>query len=494
MCLPEVLATCQPGIAYAAGLLLLRQLRALLNDDHALTIAQQEEFERGVFALSHLVYEPCLAEHVLEFLRCAPPVFRFVAAASEGVSSDAFTQRCRIVCEAILRLLRAHAGQVRVEWDWHEFHVLLSHRDVQVKQLARAALEQVVGLHAVTGDAHSISSAVRLVQPMTASSSWNRCAVHSRRCISIEGGMQGGGAAAMQAADEDGVRVRHGVCFAPLGRREEKEHTRFVATPAASEAMRALLLAAGAGRPVLVSGGPGSGKTMFLRKAAEYVGQEEPVFLYCDEQTDIKTLLGNYVCGDVVGEFIWRPGVITEALSRGRWLVLEDVDKVPSEVLAALRPLASSRQLVLPDRNTRIDAGLGFQLFGTLSFAAAAAAGGGEPHKDIVDADSDNAATKGHAADEIEDSTNALFDFVGRVPGSVAAWTRVQIPAVQERHLGAIVAGLYPELEGLLPQLLASFKVLGQGASAGEAGTSHVKLDLGPREMLRWCGRQKAAP
>ena len=42
------------------------------------------------------------------------------------------------------------------------------------------------------------------------------------------------------------------------------------------------------------------------------------VFLFCDEQTDIKTLLGAYVCGDTVGEFVWRPGVVTEALQHGK--------------------------------------------------------------------------------------------------------------------------------------------------------------------------------
>ncbi|CAE7242102.1 MDN1 [Symbiodinium necroappetens] len=48
------------------------------------------------------------------------------------------------------------------------------------------------------------------------------------------------------------------------------------------------------------------------------MGQLEPVFLFCDEQTDIKMLLGAYVCGETVGEFVWRPGVVTEALQKGR--------------------------------------------------------------------------------------------------------------------------------------------------------------------------------
>ena len=74
---------------------------------------------------------------------------------------------------------------------------------------------------------------------------------------------------------------------------------------------------------------------------------------------------------------------------------------MPSEVLAALRPLASSRQLVLPDRNARIDAGLGFQLFGTLSVAGNPATAAFGPRRqptasenlDIVDVDNTADAT-----------------------------------------------------------------------------------------------------
>ena len=32
------------------------------------------------------------------------------------------------------------------------------------------------------------------------------------------------------------------------------------------------------------------------------------------------------------GEFVWKPGVLTNALRDGRWLVLEDVDQAPAEV------------------------------------------------------------------------------------------------------------------------------------------------------------------
>ena len=32
------------------------------------------------------------------------------------------------------------------------------------------------------------------------------------------------------------------------------------------------------------------------------------------------------------GEFAWQPGVVTQAVADGRWLLIEDVDRAPLEV------------------------------------------------------------------------------------------------------------------------------------------------------------------
>ena len=47
--------------------------------------------------------------------------------------------------------------------------------------------------------------------------------------------------------------------------------------------MRELLLAIGVASPVLLLG-PSVGKTSYVRRAAELMGQHEAVFLFCDEQ------------------------------------------------------------------------------------------------------------------------------------------------------------------------------------------------------------------
>lgn len=44
-------------------------------------------------------------------------------------------------------------------------------------------------------------------------------------------------------------------------------------------------------------------------------------------------LLGMYRCADVPGEFVWQPGSLTQAVMNGYWLLLEDIDYAPLDVV-----------------------------------------------------------------------------------------------------------------------------------------------------------------
>ena len=125
------------------------------------------------------------------------------------------------------------------------------------------------------------------------------------------------------------------------------------------------------GAPILLEGPSGAGKTVTLRHVAGVLGFGADILeLHLDDALDSRALLGGYAVTDVPGEFSWRPGPITSAVISGRWVVIEDIDRAPFEVLAALASLTMDRRLMLPGRDGTIEAHRDFMLFATRSVAS----------------------------------------------------------------------------------------------------------------------------
>jgi midasin len=59
----------------------------------------------------------------------------------------------------------------------------------------------------------------------------------------------------------------------------------------------------------------------------------------------------------------------------GKWLLIEDINLAPMDVLAALIPLLEMRRLQLPHRAESIMAAEGFQLLATITTSPGACAG-----------------------------------------------------------------------------------------------------------------------
>ena len=58
-----------------------------------------------------------------------------------------------------------------------------------------------------------------------------------------------------------------------------------------------------------------------------------------------------------------------QAVAQGKWLVIEDLNLAPPEVLATLAPLLANRHLHLPQRAQLINAAPGFQLLASITTA-----------------------------------------------------------------------------------------------------------------------------
>lgn len=120
-------------------------------------------------------------------------------------------------------------------------------------------------------------------------------------------------------------------------------------------------------KSILLNGEPGSGKTSLVLEAARELNRSSSLItLHLNEQTDAKTLLGLYTSSEQTGSFVWQPGVLTQAIREGRWLLIEDIDKAPADVLGVIWPILEAGELYLPSRKEIIRAADGFRIFATV--------------------------------------------------------------------------------------------------------------------------------
>ena len=120
-------------------------------------------------------------------------------------------------------------------------------------------------------------------------------------------------------------------------------------------------------KPVLLTGPPASGKTALINETARQLDRYEGMLvLHLNQQTDARALVGSYVSDAKPGTFLWQPGVLTTALTEGRWILIEDIDQAPNEVLSLLLPVIEDRRLIISSRQETVSAHKDFRLFATI--------------------------------------------------------------------------------------------------------------------------------
>ncbi|GAP86507.1 putative midasin [Rosellinia necatrix] len=207
--------------------------------------------------------------------------------------------------------------------------------------------------------------------------------------------------------------------------------------------------------PILLHGLPGSGKTSVVQELARELGMESSmVTLHLNEQTDAKMLIGLYSTDSKPGSFSWRPGVLTTAVREGRWVLIEDLDRAPNELMSTLLPLVEHERLLIPSRGETIRATSTFRLFATVR------------------------TTKGaHGQENIP-------NFLGQRFWNLSS---MKIPSYEE--LEQIALGSYPLLHKYIPTIMSVYKRLCSILSMSFART--IERPVTPRDLLKWCRRLK---
>lgn len=121
--------------------------------------------------------------------------------------------------------------------------------------------------------------------------------------------------------------------------------------------------------PTMITGSAGVGKTHIIQSLHKRMCNDPKsiISIHLGEQTDAKLLLGTYTSGSKPGTFEWKNGVLTTAIKEGKWVVVEDINKAPTEVLSVLLSLLENRSITIPSRDETIYCANGFNLISTIT-------------------------------------------------------------------------------------------------------------------------------
>ncbi|KAK8932931.1 Midasin [Metarhizium anisopliae] len=212
--------------------------------------------------------------------------------------------------------------------------------------------------------------------------------------------------------------------------------------------------------PIMLYGMAGVGKTSLIHEIATQLGMySNMVTLHLNDQTDAKMLVGLYATDSKPGSFQWRPGVLTTAVREGRWVLVEDLDRAPTEVLSTLLPLIERKELLIPSRGERIKAASSFRLFATVRTSRGL-----------------------NGRDNLPSLVGMRF------------WQTLYTDPLTQSELEEVVLQTYPILRKFVPGILAvqgRLAQLGSNVSLMSRGRSVMDRQVNLRDLLKWCRRLK---
>ncbi|KAI9880197.1 MAG: AAA ATPase midasin [Pleopsidium flavum] len=212
--------------------------------------------------------------------------------------------------------------------------------------------------------------------------------------------------------------------------------------------------------PILVTGLAGSGKTaLILEVGRELNTAASMITVHLNEQTDAKLLIGMYTTGSTPGSFVWRPGVLTQAVKEGRWVLIEDIDRAPTEVLSVILPLIEHRELLIPNRCERVHAARGFKLIATM-----------------------RTTLNGQGIESLP-RPNMLGNRL---------WRQVPLQPLDNHEIGNIIGQSFPLLHVYLPTIKAVYsriQTLYHDSSLVVRNKALLGRPLNHRDIFKWCQR-----
>uniref|UniRef100_A0A3B3CZB6 Midasin n=1 Tax=Oryzias melastigma TaxID=30732 RepID=A0A3B3CZB6_ORYME len=335
--------------------------------------------ERLCVALSRLLGICPDAHFASRYFSSAPPVFQRLFFSNEEASAVQYGPRrmkLRDLMGATLRFLQSDCGRFGSLWDWSPCVSQLQTSDAMVRYTAQCLAlvchmtdnqkavflkklltnEEILHMKMSLEESRHMETEKALVLANQSAVTW-----HQEAANKFTRG---------QVVSEDlspNVVAVCGVVLPTVTPRQNNQKNLVLVGSTCRDLTR-LALAVASQKPVLVEGPIGCGKTAlveFLAATTGHLKASEIMKVQLGDQTDSKMLLGMYRCTDIPGKFVWQPGTLTQAVTKGQWILLEDIDHAPLDVVSVLLPLMENKKLLIPGRDDSIDVAPGFQFFAT---------------------------------------------------------------------------------------------------------------------------------
>ncbi|CAL8313059.1 unnamed protein product [Boreogadus saida] len=341
--------------------------------------------ERLCVALSKLLgIHPDVQAFAARYFAGAPPVFQRLFFSSEESSAVQYGPRrmkLRDLMAATLRFLHSDGAKFRVLWDWSPCVSQLLTSDVMVRGSTAHCLalvsrmtdnQKTIFLRKVLSNDEIMHMKIKALEE-TQQLEVEKALVLANQGSAMWRQEKANKYTRGQVVSEDLSQNVVAVCGVVLPRTSPRQTDQvnpreLVLVDSTCRNLRRLALAVASQKAVLLEGPIGCGKTALVEFMAAVTGHtkaSEILKVQLGDQTDSKMLLGMYRCTDIPGKFVWQPGTLTQAVARGQWILLEDIDHAPLDVISVLLPLMENKKLTIPGREDCIDVAPGFQFFAT---------------------------------------------------------------------------------------------------------------------------------
>uniref|UniRef100_A0A8C4LI47 Midasin n=1 Tax=Equus asinus asinus TaxID=83772 RepID=A0A8C4LI47_EQUAS len=480
-------------------LLIGRQLRPLLLD----LLERNAEAIKAGGQVNHDLHERlCVSmiivsfffiEFALRYFKDSSPVFQRLFLESSDANPVRYGRRrmkLRDLMEAAYKFLQQEQCVFRELWDWSVCVPLLRSHDTLVRWYTANCLALVTCMN----EEHKLSFLKKIFN--------SEELIHFRLRLLEEAQLQDLEKALVLANPETSLWRKEkdlqylqghlvsadlssrvtAVCGVVLpgnsSREQELAFRSYVLVESVCKNLQTLAMAVASQNAVLLEGPIGCGKTSLVEHLAAMTGRRKPPQLLkvqLGDQTDSKMLLGMYRCTDVPGEFVWQPGTLTQAATKGHWILLEDIDYAPLDVVSVLIPLLENGELLIPGQGDCLKVASGFQFFATRSC-------GGNWYRPL----------NSHAT---------LLD---------KYWTKIHLDNMDKTELNEVLQNRYPSLLTATDHLLDIYLQLtgekhrsqSDSSAASEQAPEEVSearrenkrlslegRELSLRDLLNWCNR-----